>query len=71
MFRQSKGQFNPQQLYFSSHNSQQVEYASYTGPLTVKLIAGEVFLDELVLYSSNCMNFTVLESGCMSLNIVQ
>jgi len=29
-------------LYFDSHKPQQIEYASYTGPLTVKLIAGEV-----------------------------
>ncbi|DBA95727.1 hypothetical protein WJX82_009933 [Trebouxia sp. C0006] len=41
MLRQSNGQVDPQQLYFGSHNSQQVEYASYTGPLTVKLIAGQ------------------------------
>ncbi|DBA85470.1 TPA: hypothetical protein ACH3X2_000420 [Trebouxia sp. C0005] len=41
MLRQSKGQFNPQQLYFGSHQPQHVEYASYTGPLTVKLIAGQ------------------------------
>ncbi|KAL0018861.1 hypothetical protein WJX79_001588 [Trebouxia sp. C0005] len=41
MLRQSKGQFNPQQLYFGSHQPRHVEYASYTGPLTVKLIAGQ------------------------------